>query len=203
MALQRQQRAADQQKCHSKDPPVRSLEEVDRWSLGDTGYSVTSVSSKRNTSTVPTLVNFRPRSSISYSEAATSGQQNVNAEVDAGADTPGKFVLDNSPSISLASLELSRNAGIDISPQSYDQEPISGETYSSSLGLQQTLDRSVTSASTEKKRDTYQIPDNLSNSQVKASSNSSSIKTENDSANLRMFLTRPSVQDDDGTVHIS
>lgn len=90
MALEQQQRAAGQQKCHSKDPPIRSLEEVDRSSLGDTGYSVTSVSSERNKSTVPTLVNFRPRSSISYSEAATSGQQNVTADVDAGAgfDTP-------------------------------------------------------------------------------------------------------------------
>ena len=129
----------------------------------------------------------------------------MTADVDAGAesDIPGKFVLANSPSKSLTSFELSRNADIDTSPQLHDQEPNSSETHSTSLGLQQTLDRSVTSASTEKKRDTYQIPANLSTSQVKASSNSSSVRTENDSANLRMFLIRPSVQDDDETVQVS
>lgn len=110
----------------------------------------------------------------------------------------------NSPSKSRASLELSRNADIDISPQSHDQEPNSSETHSTSLGLQQALDRGVTSsASTEKKRDAYQIPASLSTSQVKASSNSSGMRTENDNANLRMFLIRPSVQDDDETVQVS
>lgn len=203
MALQHQQSAADQQKSRSKDTPVRSLEEADRSSPGDTGHSITSVSSKRDTPAIPTLNNFRPRSTISYSEAEISGQQNVNADVDAGADTPVSFVSANSPSKPLFGPVFCRNTDIDISPQSHNQELKSSETHSTSLGLQQTLDRSVTSSSTEKDRDTHQILSNTPTSQVKASSNSSRTGAKNDIPDLRMFLIRPSVRDYGESVQVS
>lgn len=127
----------------------------------------------------------------------------MSADADAGADGVGNFVSANSPVKSFTSFERYPNTDIDISPQSYNQELKSSETYSTSLGLQQSLDRNLTPASTEKDRHTHQIRFHPSNAQVNASSYSSRTRAMNDSADFRIFLIRPSVQDREGTVQVS
>ena len=199
IALQQQQTTGDGQEGQAKDPLVRNLEEADKSSPGGTSHNLTSMSSNQDMSTSFTQNNPRTRSPTSQERVKQSWRQNLDSEVDAIDDTPKNIELPTS----CAAIGPSDATNMDTSQQSPLWEHNSEAFDGANLSQQQTLKRKLTPVSTERNEDTHQVPfDPSPSSQVKASSNSSTSTSKNDSPDLRMFLVRPSVRDHEETVQI-